>query len=361
MRKIVFFALFFLLLSITVHAAEPASVSFAKLEELTKTPFATPILGGSIASGNGKIFFVTRNLKTRKLYWHIYSPDETKITAQGDCPFMDYSSYSVSENGSNALVYSKFPPHLWHLDINKCSWKKVYTNPPNEKAGLAMVIPITFFSFINDTEAMAILDNWNAKHAVTDSIIAKTTLSPFSIKPVNSLWKVKDKAVDVIMGGKKAQEGYKSELLKYGNNGELFFVVTNDRLPSQKGYVSYLFYHGNNTPVLLTKSNDKLIPLDFNQTQKLYTEMSLRGGKTFIASTGKGNVIMDKPALAGKLLSQDKIGLYVKEGNQFNLYVGNTGAWKKLASFAKPYPVAFLQNKPMVLVLKDSSLSYYKY
>ena len=126
MKKIAVLLLCFISMLSVVLAAdkkielkEVTSFTKENLEQKTKEEIKHSLLGPSVASKTGDIFFFGRNKKTKKLSWHIYNPFKKQIVKEGACPFTDIDKFAISTNGSNALVYSKYPGKLWTLNTEK--------------------------------------------------------------------------------------------------------------------------------------------------------------------------------------------------------------------------------------------------
>ena len=81
----------------------------------------------ALSSGQGIIFFLDRDNKTRKLEWYLFIQFSGRVLRTGDCPFKAFNETAVSPHGNSALVYSVYPTALWHINLDTKKWTKIFT------------------------------------------------------------------------------------------------------------------------------------------------------------------------------------------------------------------------------------------
>ena len=341
MKKIAVLLLCFISMLSVVLAAdkkielkEVTSFTKENLEQKTKEEIKHSLLGPSVASKTGDIFFFGRNKKTKKLSWHIYNPFKKQIVKEGACPFTDIDKFAISTNGSNALVYSKYPGKLWTLNTEKNKWNEVYSNPAKDQEGLA-ISPISSFAFFSDTYAYSYFDKIGPK----DEFIR--------------IVKNKD-------GLKKLMTTY----IKTNESDSCLCVIKNRPHPTDNGFVNYIFLVNKNGDVKKMHGSSRVIkPLDLSSdsSQCLLGTIPQRGESEIylISNDEKIKIMNNIQPLAGKIFDDGRVWVYAQKGNEFNIYLRKNGIMQKVLTLPKPYPVAFIEGNNKLLVIKDNKRADY--
>lgn len=340
-------------------------VSFTKesLEQKTKEQIKHSILGPCLASKTGEIFFFGRNKINKKLRWHIYDPFKKKITKEGTCPFTDFDKFAISTNGSNALVYSKYPGKLWVLDTSKNNWKAVYSNPAQDKEGLA-ISPISSFSFFSDTNAYSYLDKWNTGHYVQDIVITDISVNPFSMKKVYTQRELIEQTGKTLVKSKDDLKKLMTTYIRTNNSNNCLCVITNRPRQTDNGFLNYIFLVNKNGNIKKIHGCSKVIrPIDLasDSSKCIFGITSQKGdGEIYIVVNGEKKKIIDNVhPLSGKIFKDGRIWFYAQKGNEFNIYLLKDKNIQKVLTLAKPYPIAFMEDINKLLVIKDNKRADY--
>ncbi len=340
-------------------------ISFTKesLEQKTKEQIKHSILGPCLASKTGEIFFFGRNKINKKLRWHIYDPFKKKITKEGTCPFTDFDKFAISTNGSNALVYSKYPGKLWVLDTSKNKWKAVYSNPAQNKEGLA-ISPISSFSFFSDTNAYSYLDKWNTGHYVQDIVITDISVNPFSMTDVYTQNNLIEQTGKTLVKNKDDLKKLMTTYIRTTDADNCLCVITNRPRQTDNGFVNYIFLVNRNGDVKKIHGCSKVIrPLDLSSDSSKCifgtTSQQGDGDVYFVLNDKKRKIAENIHPLSGKIFKDGRIWFYAQKGNEFNIYLFKNNNLQKVLTLAKPYPIAFMENINKLLVIKDNKRADY--
>ena len=370
MKKIAVLLLCYIFLLSTAIAAEKKvklkeHTNFTKesLEQKTKEQIKHSLLGPCLASKTGEIFFFGRNKNTKKLRWHVYNPFKKKITKEGDCPFTDFDKFAISTNSGNALVYSKYPGRLWVLNTNTKKWKQVYSNPEQNKEGLA-ISPISSFAFFNDTNAYSYLDKWDTNHYVRDTIITDISVEPFSMKKAYTQKNLIEQTGNTIIKNKEDLKKLMTTFIKTNNSDSCLCVITNRPRQTDEGFLNYIFLVNKNGNVKKIHACPKVIrPLDLNYdaSKYIFGTTSIKGSsEVYLVANGEKIKISENiHPLAGKIFKDGRIWFYGQKDNEFNVYLRKDGKMLKVLTLAKPYPVAFIEDINTLLVIKDNKKADY--
>ena len=370
MKKIAVMLLLIITMFSTAISAEKKSelkesTYFTKenLEQKTKEQIKHSLLGPCLASKTGDIFFFGRNKNTKKLRWHIYNPFKKKITKEGDCPFTDFNKFAISTNAGNALVYSKYPGRLWVLNTDKKKWNEVYSNPENNKEGLA-ISPISSFSFFNDTNAYSYLDKWDKDHYVRDTVITNIAVNPFSMNKTYTQRELIEKTGNVIVKNKEDIKKLMTTFITTNSSDSCLCVITNRPRQTDKGFVNYIFLvnkNGNVKKVHGCPNMIKPLALSSDASKYMFGTISLKGeSEVYLVSNNEKIKIFDNiHPLSGNIFNDGRIWFYGQKGNEFNIYLRKDGKMQKVLTLSKPYPVAFIEDVNKLLVIKDNKRADY--
>ncbi len=346
-----------------IELKEVTSFTKENLEQKTKEEIKHSLLGPSVASKTGDIFFFGRNKKTKKLSWHIYDPFKKQIVKEGACPFTDIDKFAISTNGSNALVYSKYPGKLWTLNTEKNRWNEVYSNPAKDQEGLA-ISPISSFAFFSDTNAYSYFDKWNTGHYVQDVVITDICTEPFSMTNVYTQNGLIEQTGKTLVKNKDGLKKLMTTYIKTNESDSCLCVIKNRPHPTDNGFVNYIFLVNKNGDVKKMHGSSRVIkPLDLSSdsSQCLLGTIPQRGESEIylISNDEKIKIMNNIQPLAGKIFDDGRVWVYAQKGNEFNIYLRKNGIMQKVLTLPKPYPVAFIEGNNKLLVIKDNKRADY--
>ena len=369
MKKYIFVPIILMLVTLlfsqSIQAQElktDVMVVVSDLEILTGETLAMPITTNSIAGDTGYIFFIGQNSKTGKLKWHLYNPFEKKMIKEGECLFESCEFNAISTKGSFALAFSQSEQKLWLLDINNGKWDEAYKNPEDNEAGLAFSTSNPF-SFVSDTKAFAIFDQLNKKHTVTDTSIVELTTAPFKYEEIIQVSKMMRKAVSTATGKDMPNPPYTMEYIQFCDNRYFLCAYRSNENIKNKIPNSFLIYVTIKSPAIkLYEAEKQIMPLDLKAdgSRQLFSIVSRQKGGLFLRENKKISKPLHGPSpIAGKVLKSGNVAAYAKDYATYDIYLGPVGAMKKVLTFARQYPVVFIDGVEKMAVIKDKTVSYY--
>ena len=129
---------------------------------------------------------------------------------------------------------------MWVLDTSKNKWKAVYSNPAQNKEGLA-ISPISSFSFFSDTNAYSYLDKWNTGHYVQDIVITDISVNPFSMTDVYTQNNLIEQTGKTLVKNKDDLKKLMTTYIRTTDADNCLCVITNRPQITDKGFVNYIF------------------------------------------------------------------------------------------------------------------------
>ncbi|MFP4496591.1 MAG: hypothetical protein ACLFQV_00135 [Vulcanimicrobiota bacterium] len=298
---------------------------------------------------NGNLFALVRDNRTRNLEWYVINPYSNKIVHKGNCPFKVFYNYSISPDSNNALVYTKYPTALWHLETNTGKWKKIYENPGEGEAGFSITRE-TSLIYPEVFRAYSLMDVWDEEHFIVDYSITAIYPESGQLTRAASIGELRKDALGVLTQGARVPKGTKISLSKIrmaGNNALAFLLRTESDKKEDLNQNSIFTFKAPSDLCLSVKSQNGLIPLDYRPENNnlLFAESSEKGMMVYQLKDGKKTELFAGKALMGRIFDNGNIGIATIDGGNMNIYLGTPGEkFEKVVSFNKPYAVGFTND-----------------
>ena len=358
-----------LVLLILVFLVSPIyALSLTKESKMSKE-YITALIPGkifsldtvNIANKNGRLFFMTRDVKSRKIYWYVIDPEAEKVIAGGDCPFQVFTSVSFSPDGSRAAVITRYPTALWWLDVKSKEWRKVFQNPKKSGLAISPISPIIF----TGNKFFSVLDKWDDTHTVTDTFVTRFTppvLTPKNIVSVSSiLWITAKK----LMKKSKVELTGNLRVLRFAdeNNFAFTFELMPVKYKSKNLSISLLIYNNNPPNFARIDEGDLIIPMDYKTgpDRVLYTYRINGKNSVKYFKGGKSRKLMESEGLTGSIMNNGIIGISTVQGKKLAIYLGTEKEkMQKVHTFDEINKVGFLENGEKMIAISPRQITVYK-
>ena len=316
----------------------------------------------NVASANGKLFFMTRDVKSRRIYWFLIDPFTKKAVNSGDTPFEVFTDTNISPDGKSAVAITKYPTAIWQLDTETRKWNKIFENP---KSGGLAISPISPVMFTGGNSFISILDMWNDKHVVTDSFVTKFAPPAFNPLKTTSVTSILWIAAEKIIGKSKSELTGNLRVLRFADADN--FVFTFEANPvkqiAKNLSISLVLYNANPKKMERVDEGDIIVPIDYqiNPDRVLYLYGSL--DKTIVKyfTGGKSYKLIDGKVLAGKIMKNGIIGIATVEGKKVTVYLGSTPhKITKVQTFEGIRKVGFLKGGERIVMITPRQVEVYR-
>ncbi len=368
MRKIVMVLLFVLLISQSVFAYTVKDVSTITEKDFGKIlPGKLVSMGAmSYCEGNGNIFIMCRDDKTRKLEWYYFDPFNQKILKHGDCPFKVFDLQAVSPNGDTAVIFAKYPVSIWYLDMKTSKWQQIFKNPKG--AGLA-ITSISPLAYVDNLWAFTIMDLRDAEGFVLDSAITYFMLNPYRLVDIGTLKRLQGMGIHNVFRDKIPPKVlFSVGDIVIGEKQSFVYVLNSKTKDEPVKHLDYLFHYRSEGKMMKLDLIDKsepskkggIFPLDYQAEpmKVLYRKVSDKTNELIFFDGGKKTVILESAmVMLAKVMKDDMIGAFTVEGTTWNLYLGKApGQLTKIKTFKDPYTVGFTSDGTKLVMINEKEL-----
>ncbi len=338
-----------------------ATISKKELNNLMKGKIFS-LDTANVASDTGQLFFMTRDVKSRRIFWFLIDPLTKKTVNSGGSPFEVFTDTNISPDGKSAVAITKYPTAIWHLDTETKKWNKIFENP--EKGGLA-VSPISPVMFTGGNSFVSILDMWDNKHVVTDSFVTKFAPPGFKPQKATSVTSVLWIAAEKIIGKSKSELTGNLRVLRFANADN--FVFTFEANPvKQKAKnlsISLVLYSAIPKKMERVDEGDIIVPIDFQMHPDRVLYLYGSPGKSMVKyfTGGKSYKLIDGKVLAGRIMKNGLIGIAAVEGKKVTIYLGATPhKISKIQTFEGIRKVGFLMKGERLVMIAPQQVEIYR-
>jgi hypothetical protein len=339
--------------------SETARFGADDLARLLPDKFAS-LESAALSEGDGTLFLLARDKKTRKLEWVVVDPVAKRVKARGACPFTVYLRAAFSPDAERAVVFTRYPTAAWSLTLADGSWQRGFENPQGKGLALVSFSPL---SFLSDRQAWTILDDRDEEKTVVDSVVTRLDVPALTTATLASLRRLTVLSVTTVFPLTPPRWIFAADMLRLGDDGTFVYVLNCATEPDKKTkrsdkFADYLlrFTPASNITLLAKAEGGRIFPLDYDAASGRVLFSRATGNKTeaFLVENGQARAVFSGKAIAGRLLPNNAVAIVAVDGAGQSVHIGPPGGLQKVNSSPTAYAVGFLRDGQR-LVLSNST------
>lgn len=310
----------------------------------------------------GDLFILARDINTRRLDWFLVNPFQKRVIRKGTCPFKVFTDSSISPMSNSALVFTRYPTAIWHLDLQSGAWKMLFKNGADNELFITSLSPIVF---ADPTWAYTVLDKRDKEGFVIDSIVVAINPSPFDMSNIVSLKQLLNITMSKVFGGSSAPRDrtFQTDLIRFGGSRSFAYILKSKESSKKGKSVDYILVFRGGGIELLDKVEGRILPLDYSSdtSKVLYRANTGKRADIVLFEGGKKTTLMEGNAIVGRIMKDGLVGVTIVKGRSLSIYLGKApDKLTKVYDTKEAYSTGFIGNGQKIFLMDDSEIKCFR-